>query len=140
MPRFCTSFTNEMGPSVLLKNLLIYEQEAMAHQLGISFVQAPASEEGLFMLGCKIMAEMMRCIFLGLSKHDWETSSRDSQHTCTGEWKRNKTGVQVARMPLPAWVNLGNLQTITLPQVFFSFSLECGVLVSAGCCNKEPNN
>ena len=34
-------------------------------QLGISFVQAPASEEGLFMLGCRIMAEMMRCVFLG---------------------------------------------------------------------------
>ena len=94
----------------------------MAHQLGISFVQAPASEEGLFMLGCKIMAEMMRCIFLCLSKHDWETSSRDSQHICRGERKRNETGVQGASVPLPAWATLGDLQTVTLPQLFL-FSL-----------------
>lgn len=95
----------------------------MAHQLGISFVQAPASEEGLFMLGCRIMAEMMRCVFLGLIKHDWKTSSsRDSQHTCRGERKRNETGVQTASVPLPAWATLGDLQTVTLPQLFL-FSL-----------------
>ena len=94
----------------------------MAHQLGISFVQASASEEGLFMLGCRIMAEMMRCVFLGLIKHDWKTSSsRDSQHTCRGERKRNETGVQRTRVPLPAWATLGDLQTVTLPQLFFFF-------------------
>ena len=42
----------------------------MAYQLGINFVQAPASEEVLFMRGCRIMAEMIRCVFLGLIKHD----------------------------------------------------------------------
>lgn len=90
-----------MGMSVAVNAMILYflrkgngvkcppdEQEAMAHQLGISFVQASASEEGLFMRGCRIMAEMMRCVFLGLVKHDWEiSSSRDSQHSCTVEWK-----------------------------------------------------
>lgn len=68
------------GPSVLLKNLLIYEQEAMAHQLGIALFRPQPLRKNLFMLGCKIMAEMMRCIFLGLSKHDPETSPRFTAH------------------------------------------------------------
>lgn len=48
-------FIHNKWGQVSSENLLIYEQEVMAHQLGISFVQAPASEE-LLMLGRKIMA------------------------------------------------------------------------------------
>ena len=42
--------------------------------MGISSMEVLTSEKGLFMLGCRIMMEMMNWVYMGLVKHGWETS------------------------------------------------------------------